>query len=242
MTHSMTESVKERATGTPARSIGRLLMFPAAAALGIAGIQDEKVIPRPKTAVPRARSIVIQSPTFPLSEASEKESMQEPSTQSDARPVLEAMRACRDRLRSAAGAAVAVHVSAESGLPALALDDRSLERVLLQMVENAAEAMPEGGSVHIVARRALSRSTPAVLVHVSDDGHGIPAYALEHIFKPGFSSKRDIRGWGERCGLGLAIVRDLVQGVGGAVEVASTRRRGTTFELRIPCAPHAEAL
>ena len=154
-----------------------------------------------------------------------------------ASPVLDALHACLGTLRATAGAGVAVHISAESGLPPLALDDRSLERVLLQLVKNASEAMPIGGAVHIVARRALSRSTPAVLIHVSDDGPGIPVLALEHIFKPGFSSRRDARGWGEPCGLGLAIVNELVRSVEGSIEVASRRRRGTTFELRIPSRP-----
>jgi signal transduction histidine kinase len=153
-----------------------------------------------------------------------------------ATPVLEAMQRCLDPLRSLAGPLVAVHISAESGLPALALDDASLEKVLSHLVRNAAEAMPEGGTVRITARKALSRIHPSVLLHVSDDGPGIPAYAMEHIFKPGFSSKRNVRSWDEPCGLGLTVVRDLVEGVGGGVEVASTRRRGTTFELRIPCA------
>ncbi len=152
-------------------------------------------------------------------------------------PILDALHACRGVLRAASGSGVAVHVSAESGLPAVALDDESLERVLLQLVKNAAEAMPGGGAVHIMARRALSRSTPAVLVHISDDGHGIAALALEHIFKPGFSSRRSTRGWSESCGLGLTVVRDLVQSVGGSIEVASRRRRGTTFELRLPHKP-----
>jgi signal transduction histidine kinase len=228
MTYSMTESAKDNVTGTPAQGVGRLLMFPAttpASARG-RGRLEGMCAPLP-----------FPGPVPAIAGEPIKRRTEEPSLPGNASPVLEALRACRDRLRSAAGIGVAVHVSAESGLPALALDDRSLERVLLQMVRNAAEAMPEGGSVHIVARRALSRTDPAVLVHVSDDGHGIPAYALEHIFKPGFSSKRHTRGWGERCGLGLAIVRDLVHSVGGAVEVASTRRRGTTFELRIPCGP-----
>jgi signal transduction histidine kinase len=158
-----------------------------------------------------------------------------PGLSRGATPVLQAMQRCLVSLRALAGPRVAVHVSAESGLPALALGDESLERILSHLVRNAAEAMPEGGTVRVTARRALSRTYPSVLLHISDDGSGIPAYALEHIFKPGFSSKRNMRSWHEPCGLGLSVVRDLVEGVGGAVEVASTRRRGTTFELRIPC-------
>ena len=80
--------------------------------------------------------------------------------------------------------------------------------------------MPTGGTVTITARRALSQSAPAVLIHVSDNGPGIPSLALGRIFEPGFSSKNN----GSVCGLGLAIVRQLVEASGGEVRVASTRR------------------
>jgi signal transduction histidine kinase len=176
------------------------------------------------------------SATLPARSARRADAVPEARPTSAATPVLQAMQRCFESLRRLAGALVAVHISAESGLPALALDDESLKRVLAHLVRNAAEAMPAGGTVRITARRALSRTHPCVLLHISDDGPGIPAYAMEHIFKPGFSSKRDLRSWDEPCGLGLTVVRDLVEGVGGGVEVASTRRRGTTFELRIPCA------
>ena len=147
----------------------------------------------------------------------------------------EAIEHCARLLRIVAGSAVEVHVSSENGLPPLAIGQEALSRVLTNLVKNASEAMPGGGQVHITARRALSRTTPAILVHVSDNGPGIPAHALDRIFEPGFSSKRSVASVGEPCGLGLAIVRDLVESSGGAVRVASTRRRGTTFELRLPC-------
>ena len=148
-----------------------------------------------------------------------------------------AVKGCAQMLQAVAGARVAVFVSAENHLPPLRLDDDALARVLLNLVKNAAEAMPDGGVVRITARRALGRTDKAVLVHVSDDGPGIPAYALGRIFEPGFSSKPQRTGASaaESCGLGLAIVRELVEASGGAVKVASTRRRGTTFELRLPC-------
>ncbi len=145
----------------------------------------------------------------------------------------EAIEACARLLRISAGSRVELHVSSENALPALAIGDDALSRVLVNLVKNASEAMPAGGAVHITARRALSRTAPAVLIHVSDNGPGIPAHALGQVFEPGFSSKR-LTGT-EACGLGLAIVRELVQAAGGEVRVASTRRRGTTFELKLPC-------
>lgn len=149
-----------------------------------------------------------------------------------------ALASCTRLLATIAGSRVQVYVSAESGLPALAMDDDSLLRVLVNLVKNASEAMPDGGAVRITARRALSRTAPAVLLHVSDDGPGIAPLALTHIFEPGFTSKRpaypgDVA---EACGLGLAIVKELVHASGGVIQVASTRRRGTTFELRLPAA------
>lgn len=144
----------------------------------------------------------------------------------------EAVLRCLPLLQAAAGVRTVVHASAESGLPPLVLEDESLLRVLTNLTKNAGEAMPEGGTVRITARRALSLTRPAVLIHVSDDGPGIPTFALEQIFQPGFSSKP---GGLEPVGLGLAIVRELVEDAGGKVRAASRRGRGTTFELRIPC-------
>ena len=150
----------------------------------------------------------------------------------------EALVCCTRLLRTVAGAGREVHISAESNLPPLALSDDLLLRVLMNLVKNSSEAIAEAGLVRgvirITGRRALSAQQPAVLVHVSDNGPGIPSHALASVFQPGFTSKR--KGpHSTASGLGLAIVRSLIEGVGGQVLVASTRRRGTTFELRIPC-------
>ncbi len=136
-------------------------------------------------------------------------------------------------LRSVAGSGVQVFVSAESGLLPLQIEPDALGRVLINLVKNASEAMPDGGTVRITARRALSHSSPAVLIHVADDGVGIPTHAIERIFEPGFSSKTTCSS--KPCGLGLAIVRELVEAVGGKVQVTSKLRSGTTFEIKIPC-------
>ncbi len=144
----------------------------------------------------------------------------------------DAVKDCARLLQTIAGSKTMVHVSSESNLPPLRIGPDALSRVLTNLVKNASEAMPDGGTVRILVRRALSLTSPAVLIHVSDDGPGIPAHALGQVFQPGFSSKQGIP---EACGLGLAIVKQLVEAAGGKVRVASTRRRGTTFELRLPC-------
>jgi signal transduction histidine kinase len=156
-----------------------------------------------------------------------------PPTASRGASAGDALASCAGVLHAVAGPMVNVNISSETRLPPLGIDDDALLRVLTNLVKNASEAMPKGGAVRITARRALSRTAPAVLVHISDNGPGIPAYALGRIFEPGFSSKQSAGP--EPCGLGLAIVRELVEAAGGSIEVATTRRRGTTFELRLPC-------
>ncbi len=145
----------------------------------------------------------------------------------------DALEDCASLLRTVAGPKVSLNISSEKRLPPLRISEDAFHRVLTNLVRNASEAMPNGGIVRITARRALSLTAPAVLVHVSDNGPGIPAYALGQIFDPGFSSKRNAS---EACGLGLAIVRELVEASGGKIRVASTRGRGTSFELRLQCA------
>ena len=148
----------------------------------------------------------------------------------------EAVESCTRLLRTLAGSKVEVHVSVAKGLSPLALGEDALLRVLMNLVKNASEAMPRGGDVYITAQQALGGAIPAVLVHVADNGPGISPEAVKRIFEPGFSSKwNGSNGMArEACGLGLAIVRELVEAAGGEVEVASTRGRGTIFELRIP--------
>ncbi len=144
------------------------------------------------------------------------------------------LQGCTGMLRALAGTKVELYVSTESALPVLAVSEESLTRVLMNLVKNSSEAMPNGGVIHITARRGLSRTAPSVLIHVADTGDGIPAHALDQIFRPGFSSKRTAADSEER-GLGLAIVREIIEGAGGEIRVASTIRKGTTFELKIPC-------
>lgn len=150
-------------------------------------------------------------------------------------PAGEAIQSCGSMLRAVAGELVPVYISSEQALPPLAMPTAQLERVFMNLVRNSADAMPAGGLVRITARRALSRTSPAILIHVSDNGPGIPAHALPLVFQPGFSSKGPLGNAGQPSGLGLSIVRELVESCGGSVQVASTRHRGTTFELRIPC-------
>jgi signal transduction histidine kinase len=106
-------------------------------------------------------------------------------------------------------------------------DEAQLEQALVALCVNAAEAMPDGGTLRVAARRAGGGE---VLLEVADSGTGIAAQDLPHVFEPFFTTKP--RGVG--VGLGLAIVYGIVQRHGGSIDVQSEPGRGTTFILRFP--------
>jgi len=110
-------------------------------------------------------------------------------------------------------------------------DPEHLRRVVGNLVNNAVEAMPDGGQLSVetslVAEEAGTRDRDMVIT-VSDTGIGIPEEHLERIFEPLFSRKT------KGIGLGLALVRTLVEAHGGTVGVESQVGVGTTFTVRLP--------
>jgi two-component system, cell cycle sensor histidine kinase and response regulator CckA len=112
----------------------------------------------------------------------------------------------------------------------------SLLRIFVNLLTNAREAMPGGGEIFIsIGNRGMTaegQTLPGFLtIAISDQGTGIPADILPHIFTPGFSTKKNGRG------LGLAFCRNVLDKNGGRLEVASTVGMGTTFTLHLPAIP-----
>ena len=122
---------------------------------------------------------------------------------------------------------------------AVEADPTQLEQVLINLLVNAREAMPDGGTVVIESGRAtLAVDEAAVLgvgagdyavLAVIDEGGGIPAEVRERIFEPFFSTKQQ-----GHSGLGLATVYGIVQQSGGSVRVDSEPGVGTTFRIYLP--------
>lgn len=110
-----------------------------------------------------------------------------------------------------------------------ALDTPQLRQVLLNLLKNAVEAMPEGGRIVLATHTALATSSgPGFEISITDSGAGIPPDLLRGLFARGTSTKGDGRG------LGLGIVRQLVEALGGNVSAQSHPGRGTTFRLVFP--------
>ncbi|MBI5478654.1 MAG: HAMP domain-containing protein [Deltaproteobacteria bacterium] len=124
---------------------------------------------------------------------------------------------------------VSIEQQHEPGLPQARVDPKQMQQVLLNLLVNAAEAMPQGGRVTITT--AAGPEPAMAVVTVSDTGSGIPGDIRERIFEPFFSTKG-----GKTDGFGLAISWSIVQGHGGTIEVDSAVGRGTTFRIRLPLA------
>ncbi len=146
------------------------------------------------------------------------------------------------------GEKIALKLTHDPLLGPIRADRRRLEQVLMNLVVNARDAMPEGGAIQIQTEavamdapqprgRVLIPAGEYALVRVSDTGCGIPSDRLDKIFEPFFTTKRV----GEGTGLGLSTVYGIVKQSGGYVFVESEVGRGTTFELYFPVHEPSEA-
>jgi signal transduction histidine kinase len=101
-----------------------------------------------------------------------------------------------------------------------------LQQVLLNLLMNAAQALPSGGEI----RLAMDRDGESVRIRVSDNGVGIPAGDLRRIFEPFYTTRDD----GKGTGIGLSVVQRIVQEQGGEVRVESVQGSGSTFTVTFP--------
>lgn len=90
--------------------------------------------------------------------------------------------------------------------------------------------MPGGGGLHVRIERDPDARAPRLRLSISDTGPGMTPEVLKRIFEPFFTTRAT------GTGLGLPIVRRIVEGHAGEVEVHSAEGRGTTFTVRLPCA------
>jgi signal transduction histidine kinase len=118
------------------------------------------------------------------------------------------------------------------GAPTVRIDRRILARAVVNLIANAIEAMPRGGTLTVASRRDPGRG--GALLSVGDTGSGISEEARARLFEPYFSTKSS------GTGLGLAIVRRVVEAHGGSIDVASASGRGTTFTIHLPEAREPE--
>ncbi len=138
-------------------------------------------------------------------------------------------------LRHSAGPSL--EIVTEFGEPALVTADAALlQGAILNLLVNARDAMPHGGTLRVSTRIEAkdprdASSMPRVCLVVADTGSGIPAELVPHIFEPFFTTKAA----GKGTGLGLAAVAQTVRTHGGSIDVDSAAGKGTTFRIYLPC-------
>jgi signal transduction histidine kinase len=113
----------------------------------------------------------------------------------------------------------------------VAIDERVLSRAVINLIENALQAMPEGGKLTLAV--GPDGGSDEVVMSVSDTGVGLSSEARHRLFEPYFSTKSS------GTGLGLAIARRAVEAHLGRIEVQSAPGRGTTFRIHLPVLPDA---
>jgi signal transduction histidine kinase len=135
-----------------------------------------------------------------------------------------------------------------SSLPQILVrgDETGLNQIVLNLVVNARDAMPDGGTAAIdmgivelsdpLAPALGIMPGPYASLSVADGGQGIDPEVVPHLFEPFFTSKPPEKG----TGLGLSVVYGIVKGLGGGIEVHSQVGRGATFTIYLPMVADAK--
>ncbi len=131
---------------------------------------------------------------------------------------------------------VEVHAQIAPDLPDIVCDAHQIQQVVVNLLLNAMEAMPDGGMIELTALRKTNMDPigDQVVLQCRDEGVGIPAEHLPTIFNPFFTTKAD------GTGLGLSIVHKILEQHRAQVDVVSEEGTGTTFTLSFPVYPATE--
>jgi signal transduction histidine kinase len=125
---------------------------------------------------------------------------------------------------------VELRLDIQEDLPWVLMDENQMKQVLINLVHNALQSMPEGGQMQIETRVAPKMGRSGILVSVQDTGVGIPLEDQTRIFEPFFTTKADRGG----TGLGLSVTYGIVSEHGGEIELSSEPGKGSTFKVWLP--------
>jgi signal transduction histidine kinase len=128
---------------------------------------------------------------------------------------------------------IALAVEAEDALPRIVADPELLKTCFLNLMINAADAMPEGGVLTLGLRHQVQDGQGALVATVTDTGRGMSPEEIQSAFEPYFSTKDT------GFGLGLALTRKIVADHGGTIRLDSTPGEGTTVRIILPLAAQA---
>ena len=126
---------------------------------------------------------------------------------------------------------ITVETEFASDLSSVQADTQQMRQVFLNLLTNASDAMPDGGTLTIRARHGiLENGSPAVVIEFSDTGRGVQPQDLPKLWEPFFTTKPE----GKGTGLGLPICRRTMEEHGGTIDLESLPRQGTTVRVVLP--------
>lgn len=145
----------------------------------------------------------------------------------------------RNLLASLVGPGVALTVDVQGGALSVRITSEDLTRILVNLARNAADAMAGAGRIHISLRETCGEpdNSPWVTINVEDNGPGLSDQVLQTVFEPVAKETSDelVAGWPmPRRGLGLSIVRSIVEAAGGQIHAANRDPRGACFQIELP--------
>ena len=114
----------------------------------------------------------------------------------------------------------------EQNLPEIIVDNNQIQQIIINLCNNAADAMPQGGIIRVGSRQ----KTEYLEIIISDTGTGIPKENIDKIFNPFFTTKEV----GKGTGLGLSLCYEIIQKHKGNITVKSETGKGTSFTIMLP--------
>jgi signal transduction histidine kinase len=125
---------------------------------------------------------------------------------------------------------ISVATDFAEALPSVHADQQQLRQVFLNLLTNASDAMPEGGTLTVRARKHRENGSAAVIVEFSDTGIGIQPEDMRKLWEPFFTTKPE----GKGTGLGLPICRRTIEEHRGTIDIESPPGKGTTVRIILP--------
>lgn len=145
----------------------------------------------------------------------------------DCNSIIENM---RKMLSPLIGEKVKLEVNLEKNLPFIKGDKHQIEQIIMNLVVNAKDAMPNGGVLKIVTESKFELDINYTILKISDSGIGIKKEDVPYIFEPFFTTKET----GKGTGLGLSVVYGIVNQHNGTINIETILEKGTTFIIEFP--------
>ena len=131
---------------------------------------------------------------------------------------------------------IEIHLNLDDALPQARVSKNSIKQIAINLLKNAAEAMPDGGQIHVLtsylpaatdADQQLANRNGRARIRIRDNGPGLPTDVRSNLYQPQMSSKPDHQG------LGLSVVKNLIHALNGSIHCDSSSK-GTTFTIELP--------